>query len=55
MVPHASDAATELYHWQRYLFFQPWYEDAKVIDAASGEGYGTNYAAIYATEATAST
>lgn len=51
MVPHASDAATELYHWQRYLFFQPWYVGAKVIDAASGEGYGTNYAAIYAESA----
>ncbi|MFN8219436.1 MAG: methyltransferase domain-containing protein [Fimbriimonadales bacterium] len=51
MVPHASDAATELYHWQRYLFFRPWYEDAKVIDAASGEGYGTNYAATFAASA----
>lgn len=51
MVPHASDAATELFHWQRYLYFQPWYDDAKVIDAASGEGYGTNYAAIYARQA----
>lgn len=51
MVPHASDTATELYHWQRYLFFRPWYEDAKVIDAASGEGYGTSYAATFAAQA----
>ncbi|HMS54993.1 MAG TPA: methyltransferase domain-containing protein [Fimbriimonadaceae bacterium] len=48
MVPHASDLATELYHWQRYLFFRPWYEHAKVVDAASGEGYGSNYASVFA-------
>ncbi len=51
MVPCQSDAATELYHWQRYLYFRPWYEGKKVIDAASGEGYGTNFAANYASEA----
>lgn len=51
MVPHASDLATELYHWQRYLFFRPWYENASVIDAASGEGYGANYASIFASSA----
>lgn len=52
MIPGASDAATELYHWQRYLYFRPWYENARVIDAASGEGYGTNYASHYAQSAT---
>lgn len=51
MVPHASDVATELFHWQRYLFFRPWYEGKKVVDAASGEGYGVNYASNFATEA----
>lgn len=45
MVPHASDIATELFHWQRYLYFRPWYEDANVVDAASGEGYGADYIA----------
>lgn len=48
MVPCQSDAATELYHWQRYLYFRPWYDGTKVVDAASGEGYGTAFAATYA-------
>lgn len=48
MVPHASDVATELYHWQRYLYFRPWYRGAKVVDAASGEGYGSSYASVFA-------
>lgn len=48
MVPHASDAATELFHWQRYLYFRPWYDGAKVIDAAGGEGYGAALAATTA-------
>ena len=52
MVPHLSDAATELFHWQRYLYFRPWYAGARVIDAASGEGYGLNYAATFAAKAT---
>ncbi|HWD41137.1 MAG TPA: methyltransferase domain-containing protein [Fimbriimonas sp.] len=51
MVPCASDIATEMFHWQRYLFFRPWYVNAKVIDAASGEGYGTGYAATFAESA----
>jgi GT2 family glycosyltransferase len=51
MVPHAADPATELFHWQRYLYFRPWYQGAKVIDAASGEGYGTNYASVFASQA----
>lgn len=51
MVPNCSDAATELFHWQRYLYFRPWYVGKRVIDAASGEGYGTGYAANFATEA----
>jgi hypothetical protein len=25
MIPHEADPATELFHWQRYLFFRPWY------------------------------
>jgi len=52
MVPHLADAATELFHWQRYLYFRPWYEEKNVIDAASGEGYGTAYAASFAKKAT---
>lgn len=52
MIPFVSDYATQATHWQRYLFFRPWYEDAKVIDAACGEGYGTDYASIFATSAT---
>lgn len=51
MVPHRADAATELFHWQRYLYFRPWYQGAKVIDAASGEGYGLGYAATFAKSA----
>ncbi len=50
MVPHASDAATEMFHWQRYLYFRPWYAGKRVVDAASGEGYGSNYASIFAAQ-----
>jgi GT2 family glycosyltransferase len=50
MVPTRSDAFTELFHWQRYLYFRPWYSDVKVIDAASGEGYGTNFISHFASE-----
>lgn len=52
MVPNQADPATELFHWQRYLYFRPWYIEKRVIDAASGEGYGTAYAATFASEAT---
>ena len=51
MIPFVSDYATQATHFQRYLFFRPWYEDAKVIDAACGEGYGTDYASLFATSA----
>src|SRR5688572_32929914 len=51
MVPNHSDLATELFHWQRYLYFRPWYDDKKVVDAASGEGYGASYASVFAAEA----
>lgn len=51
MIPHLADAATELFHWQRYLYFRPWYEGKHVIDAASGEGYGTAYAGSFAATA----
>jgi len=51
MVPNASDVLTEMYHWQRYLYFRPWYVDAAVIDAASGEGYGINYASGFTSKA----
>ena len=37
MIPHEADPATVLFHWQRYLYFRPWYVGKKVIDAASGE------------------
>lgn len=52
MVPNASDIATELFHWQRYLFFRPWYDGRRVVDAASGEGYGANYASAFAAQTT---
>lgn len=52
MIPNLADPATELFHWQRYLYFRPWYTDKRVVDAASGEGYGTAYAATFAAEAT---
>jgi GT2 family glycosyltransferase len=52
MVPLASDLATQVYHWQRYLYFRPWYEGVRVVDAASGEGYGTSYASHFSTTAT---
>jgi GT2 family glycosyltransferase len=48
MVPNFSDVATELFHWQRYLYFRPWYDGKTVIDAAAGEGYGANYASVSA-------
>ena len=51
MIPGHCDAATEMFHYQRYLYFRPWYSERKVIDAASGEGYGTNYASLWAAEA----
>ncbi|MBV6458197.1 MAG: hypothetical protein HONBIEJF_01322 [Fimbriimonadaceae bacterium] len=51
MIPNASDVLTEMYHWQRYLYFRPWYVDAAVVDAASGEGYGINYASGFTTKA----
>ena len=50
MVPHLCDGATEMFHWQRYLYFRPLYKGKKVIDAASGEGYGLGYAATFAEE-----
>ncbi len=52
MIPFVSDYATQATHFQRYLYFRPWYEDAKVVDAACGEGYGTDYASLFATKAT---
>src|SRR5687767_15943921 len=48
MVPNFSDVATELFHWQRYLYFRSWYDGKTVIDAAAGEGYGANYASVSA-------
>src|SRR5579862_9332583 len=47
MVPLAADPVTETFHWQRYLFFRPWYANRRVIDAASGEGYGLGYMATF--------
>lgn len=51
MLPNASDLLTETLHWQRYVFFRPWYEGRVVLDAGCGEGYGTNYASTFATQA----
>ena len=47
MIPFVSDYATQATHWQRYLYFRPWYEDKVVVDAASGEGYGTDFSSIF--------
>jgi GT2 family glycosyltransferase len=52
MIPFGSDPATETQHWQRYCFFRPWYRGKRVIDASCGEGYGANYAAIWAASVT---
>lgn len=52
MIPYETTLANEMMHWQRYLFFRPWYEGNKVVDAACGEGYGIDYASVFATEAT---
>lgn len=51
MVPNATDLLTETLHWQRYTFFRSWYEGRTVVDYGSGEGYGTNYASIFAKQA----
>jgi GT2 family glycosyltransferase len=51
MIPFEADPVTEFFHWQRYLFFKPWYAGAEVIDAASGEGYGLGFAAKFAANA----
>lgn len=48
MVPFHCPQETEAFHWQKYLFFREWYEDANVIDAGCGEGYGANYASTFA-------
>lgn len=50
MIPFVSDYATQATHWQRYLYFRPWYEDAVVVDAACGEGYGTDYSSIFSSQ-----
>ena len=52
MIPCQSAVATEMFHWQRYLYFRPWYEGRAVVDAASGEGYGIAYAGVFAKSAT---
>jgi GT2 family glycosyltransferase len=52
MIPFVSDYATQATHWQRYLYFRPWYEDARVVDAACGEGYGTDFGSIFAASST---
>lgn len=50
MIPFVSDYATQATHWQRYLYFRSWYEDAVVVDAASGEGYGTDFSSIFSSK-----
>jgi len=50
MIPFATGKVVETHHWQRYLFFRPWYEGAKIIDAGCGEGYGADYASTFAKE-----
>src|SRR5512147_2341045 len=51
MIRYDTDFATEMTHWQRYLFFRPWFEGKKIVDAACGEGYGIDYASTFAEEA----
>lgn len=51
MIPQVTDRVVETHHWQRYLFFRPWYEDANIVDLGCGEGYGIDYAATFANTA----
>jgi SAM-dependent methyltransferase len=49
MVPnHSWNATMEYEHWVRYTTFTSLYRGKRVLDCASGEGYGTNYIAKYA-------
>lgn len=41
MVPEASDPATFWEHIHRYRFAAQWVQNKRVLDIASGEGYGT--------------
>ncbi len=48
----SHDPATELYRWQRALFFRPWYRGADVIEVGSGDGRYLSFAANFAARAT---
>lgn len=41
-VPTISDPITSMEHWHRYQYILPFVENKKVLDVASGEGYGCN-------------
>jgi len=47
----AADPKTELFLWQRTLFFRPWYRGAKVIEIGCRDGKYLAYASAFADEA----
>lgn len=47
----ARDPKTELFLWQRTLFFRPWYRDAKVIELGCRDGKYLKYIGAFASEA----
>ncbi|WP_238651032.1 glycosyltransferase [Paenibacillus piscarius] len=47
-IPQLSDKQTELEHLQRYFAIAPLVEGKVVLDAACGEGYGSNILSKYA-------
>src|SRR5215475_4564363 len=48
---NARDDKTEVFLWQRTLFFRPWYRDARVVELGCRDGRYLRYAAPFATEA----
>lgn len=51
VIPFVSSLSAQTYAWQRYLFFRPWYANAKVVELGFGEGYGLDYVSTFAASA----
>jgi len=49
-IPVASDPMTSLEHWHRYQYVLPYITNKNVLDIASGEGYGSNLIARFASK-----
>jgi len=49
----ALDPKTDLYLWQRMLFFRPWFRDASVMQVGCRDGRYLRYAAAFARESMA--